>query len=215
MTADLITLPRLNCKDIQRFFSKIRLSETNTYRNAPCWEWTAGLTEDGYARFRVKGKRYGAHRVAYAWLVGPIPPYGAKENLDHRCNNPRCVNPVHLEIEDALVNLMRGNCAPARNSRKTECKNGHPLSGENLFINPRGHRGCRTCRRQQSRDLYNKHPERSAQYSRTYYAKHIEKCRKSVAEKGRLRRKRKRELEATDEESVISRPTAVMHKRIV
>lgn len=30
---------------------------------------------------------------------------------------------------------------------KTICKHGHSLSGENLYINPRGNRECRTCRR--------------------------------------------------------------------
>mgnify|MGYP001593096271 CR=1 FL=1 len=41
---------------------------------------------------------------------------------------------------------MRAN---HRNSRKTECKNGHQLAGDNLHITKSGARKCITCRRQQ------------------------------------------------------------------
>jgi len=36
--------------------------------------------------------------------------------------------------------------AEARRSR-TDCKRGHPLSGDNLFINSSGSRGCKECRK--------------------------------------------------------------------
>lgn len=39
------------------------------------------------------------------------------------------------------------------NSRKKTCKRGHPLSGENLYINPRGVRNCKTCERARLRIL--------------------------------------------------------------
>lgn len=41
---------------------------------------------------------------------------------------------------------MRGWCAD-----KTHCKNGHPLSGDNLYTRPDGVRECRTCVRQRHR----------------------------------------------------------------
>lgn len=31
---------------------------------------------------------------------------------------------------------------------KTHCKNGHPLSGDNLHVTPEGHRRCRACKRE-------------------------------------------------------------------
>lgn len=37
--------------------------------------------------------------------------------------------------------------AAAEKKARTHCKRGHPLSGENLFINSGGSRGCKECRR--------------------------------------------------------------------
>jgi hypothetical protein len=39
------------------------------------------------------------------------------------------------------------DAAAAMRRAMTHCKRGHPLSGENLFINQAGSRGCRECRR--------------------------------------------------------------------
>jgi len=39
---------------------------------------------------------------------------------------------------------------------KTHCLRGHPLSGENLYVDPKyGHRKCRECRRRWQR-IYNR-----------------------------------------------------------
>jgi hypothetical protein len=48
----------------------------------------------------------------------------------------------------ALENLDAARDAAAKSRRDQElCKRGHPLSGENLFINSGGSRGCKQCRR--------------------------------------------------------------------
>ncbi len=44
--------------------------------------------------------------------------------------------------------VLRGNSgavAAARQRAKTHCPHGHPYSGENLYILPRGGRACRAC----------------------------------------------------------------------
>ena len=38
-----------------------------------------------------------------------------------------------------------------RNARKTHCKNGHPLSGDNLHVTTTGARQCKKCRRESLR----------------------------------------------------------------
>ena len=46
------------------------------------------------------------------------------------------------------IATIRGVAAAAEARRaRTECKRGHPLSGENLFLNSQGARGCKECRK--------------------------------------------------------------------
>ena len=74
--------------DEMRFFEKVdKLTE------GECWEWKASIRKDGYGRFRVDGKTILAHRYAYKLHTGI---YDNSIELDHICNNRRCVNPAHL-----------------------------------------------------------------------------------------------------------------------
>jgi hypothetical protein len=122
-------------KTLTRFWSRVEKTST-------CWNWTDWIRQDGYGRFFVDGKTKYAHRVAYELLKGPIP---TGLTLDHLCRNRKCVNPDHLEAVTNKANILRGKAPQAKNARKTHCKKGHPLSGDNLYINPKGERNCRTC----------------------------------------------------------------------
>lgn len=63
-----------------------------------CWEWTGTRAQHwGYGTLffggSETGKRLYAHRVSYEIHKGPIPD-GAV--VRHTCDNPPCVNPLHL-----------------------------------------------------------------------------------------------------------------------
>jgi hypothetical protein len=127
-----------------RFFQKVTVAPSG------CWEWQAHRTGEGYGQFDWEGisTRF-AHRIAYTVLVGPIP-YGL--TLDHLCENPPCVNPQHLKPCTIGENVLRSAVSPtAVNARRTYCKRGHPLSGDNLYVRPKnrwlpnGARACKTC----------------------------------------------------------------------
>ena len=99
---------------------------------------------NGYGQFGVDGKTVLAHRWYYESMVGPIPE---GLDLDHLCRVRRCVNPAHLEPVSRRVNLLRGS----RKTNQGECKNGHPLFGDNLKPTKDGRRQCRQCQVQAQR----------------------------------------------------------------
>jgi hypothetical protein len=68
-----------------------------------------GRFNTGYGAFHMggrNGKLVGAHRYAYALLVGPVPP---GTMVDHRCRNCACVNPAHLRLATNAQNQQNQN----------------------------------------------------------------------------------------------------------
>jgi hypothetical protein len=109
-----------------------------------CWLWNHYTESDGYGRIPIGRKKIPAHRFVYEKLVGKVPKGMV---LDHLCRNRACVNPAHLEVVTQRENTLRGIGPAAKNARKLRCKNGHLLSGNNLYVCPRGYRECRICRK--------------------------------------------------------------------
>ena len=113
----------------------------------PCHRWGGALNSRGYGCFSFggKGKTVLAARWACEYLADMDVP--ADRVVAHRCNFPACVNLDHLELRDGPTHRRLGRSPCAVNARKTECINGHPLSGLNLFLEKDGHRQCRICSR--------------------------------------------------------------------
>ena len=64
------------------------------HKGEKCWEWTGCLSTEGYGRFGTVKVTHYAHRVSYEWYKGPI----TNKVVRHKCDNPKCVKPDHLEI---------------------------------------------------------------------------------------------------------------------
>ena len=135
-------------KDWVRFFQYVDARRWND-----CWMWTASQTSTGYGQFNYRNDIKAAHRHMMLWLHGPL---GRWDICDHVvCDQPLCVNPLHLRVTTQRENLLRSKRGmTAINARKTHCPKNHPLEGDNLdsyHLREHGQRKCRTCHNDQQR----------------------------------------------------------------
>jgi hypothetical protein len=111
-----------------------------------CWVWNGTVGSKGYGICNINRKTILAHRFVYEYCRGPIHD---ELTIDHvkawGCVHKNCLNPNHMELVTRGENVMRGNGVCAQNARKTHCKHGHLLSGDNLIMRLGGGRDCREC----------------------------------------------------------------------
>lgn len=134
-TLDLVAPLAPKIPTSKRFWDKVDKAALDGH-----WLWTASRDPLGYGRFGSKHlKDTLAHRIAYEYMVGPIP---AGMTIDHLCRVPSCVNPEHLEVVTAIENTRRMFAARVPASA---CRRGHEFTPDNTIIQSSGARQCRTC----------------------------------------------------------------------
>ena len=100
----------------QRFWRQVEKVD-----NDSCWIWQGSKCDRGYGKIGQGGKggRYLlAHRVSYMLNKGEIPD---GLFVMHMCDNPSCVNPLHLMLGTPKENTQD---ALRKNRLKTVFKNG-------------------------------------------------------------------------------------------
>ena len=140
-----------------------------------CWPWQGARNLHGYGQFVWRGpqddwpkkKQENASRVAWQIVNGEPDP---EKHIDHICRNRACINPRHLRELSRRENYLAGVGPSAENARKTHCKRGHELSGENVFLKD-GRRHCRRCRALQAAEWRRQNPGRHAEAQRRYLAR--------------------------------------------
>lgn len=139
-------------RDQARFWAKVALPDGNG-----CMLWLAYVHPGGYGQFGIgghRGRMRYAHRVSYVIAYGPVPDGLVVDHVKARgCQHRHCVAPLHLEAVTQLENVRRSNAG--ENQRvKSNCPQGHPYAGANLYVTPRGGRVCRICKNAAGRERY-------------------------------------------------------------
>lgn len=157
----------------ERLWSKIRQTDTG------CWEYTGFCHPTrGYGQIGRGRREEGlveTHRAAWEITHGPIP-----EGLvvRHRCDNPPCCNPSHLElgthqdnVNDAVARgrTARGDRLPQ--TRLTEEEVRAIREAYRVFVIP-GRRG-RHSNKQELADQYGISPEYVMQLVHGHYRKDV------------------------------------------
>lgn len=130
-------LSQANETAITRFWRKVVPTEV-------CWHWIGGKNKNGYGQFQIggyKSRTVNVHRFAYELQFGVIP---TGKEIDHKCRNRACVKPSHLRAISHKENVLCGISFAAEFAKRTYCKHGHLLAGQNLKPSS-DRRRCRLC----------------------------------------------------------------------
>lgn len=131
--------------------------------NSGCWLWIGSCDTLNYGQLRInKTNRYASH---ISLELSGRPRSSPEHVARHKCDNPNCVNPDHLEwgtqkqnmgdaIERGRMDMSGLKFGRGWNAglKQSHCKRGHARSGDNLTRDG----SCRTCKNLMKREARNR-----------------------------------------------------------
>jgi hypothetical protein len=128
-------------KFLARFWAKVSKAGPDE-----CWLW-AGWAVRGRGMTSLGGKSHVAPRISKIIAERKWPQEGL--SACHTCDEPGCVNPVHIWWGTAAENnrdaSAKGRYVGRKHKPATHCRNGHELTPEATRADARGSRVCRLC----------------------------------------------------------------------
>lgn len=103
----MLILPQLDNAALKRFWAKV-----NKRTRDECWKWTGQCNPEGRGQLSIAGSTYLATRLAY-YIEHRADP--GKLLVCHSCDNPNCVNPLHLWLgtqKDNVADCCEKNRKP-------------------------------------------------------------------------------------------------------
>lgn len=125
-----------------------------------CWEWRGSRNDLGYGLLSHRGLGLKVARVHRLMLEISQGPFAADLHVRHKCDNPPCINPDHLETGTHADNMndvaLRERSGTSTKSRGGFCPNGHDLRlpGTTKTVHRKGRKPsteCVACARERSR----------------------------------------------------------------
>ena len=91
---------KLDHRDIKRLLSHVRVEPSTG-----CMIWTGCIDRDGYAQFKVNGRKEKAHRVLKMHVDGFF--VSSDYDCHHEvCNCRSCINPAHTQWRDGMEHRL-------------------------------------------------------------------------------------------------------------
>jgi len=125
-----------------------RLAGKTLRADGACWLWS-GAKVRGRAVVNYRGSMVSAPRLIKTIADRQWPD--ASSQACHSCDEPACLNPDHIwwgsNLENSHDAVAKGRL---HHQKRTNCAQGHLLSGENLR-HSKGRRICRACAAERQR----------------------------------------------------------------
>ena len=102
---------------LKRLMVKVDTNGRTNETMTQCWKSLGSISTGGYGQITIDRVHYHTHRLSW-WLHNGMPEILSNQQVGHKCDNPTCCNPEHLELITPSKNAKDAIDRGLRKSRK-------------------------------------------------------------------------------------------------